>query len=138
MGDAKEGLCFAFYSEATIPDEARKRSRDVSLFLPFLNPSFLRLIVSADAELRFGSRVTFDREDLGTEARETSDAAASAEGEAGRSMQDLGQLRAAFDAWREFAVRRATGHTGRKWQKNEGGGHPLCPYIFKADGFKIL
>jgi len=69
--------------------------------------------------------VTFDREDLGMDARESSATADMAEGEAGpsvRSMQDLGHLRTAFDAWREFAVRRATGHTGRKWQKNEGGG----------------
>ena len=38
--------------------------------------------------------------------------------------QELGKLRAAFDIWREFAVRRATGHTGRKWQNNEEGEGP--------------
>ena len=32
-------------------------------------------------------------------------------------------MRKVFDAWREHTVRKATGHTGRKWQNNESGQH---------------
>ena len=45
-----------------------------------------------------------------------------------RSRKDKAQLRKVFDAWREYTVRKATGHTGRKWQNNEG--RELLGFIF--------
>ena len=79
---------------------------------------------------RQGSRVTFKR--LSSDAAPHVPAKEDAERTTGhdghkklasrkKSRKEVAQLRKVFDAWREYTVRKATGHTGRKWQNNEDG-----------------
>ena len=78
---------------------------------------------------RKSSKVRFDRRSA--EAAEAA-AAESSEGEVdvrrrwpgSPSAKATATLRAVFDRWREYSVRRATGHTGRAWQSNDDGDFP--------------
>lgn len=86
----------------------------------------------AGAAERQGSRVTFKRLESDTDTRLSGHGSmdrgmSAADSEADgpisppRNRKERVQLRKVFDAWREYTVRKSTGHTGRKWQNNEGG-----------------